>query len=82
MIWCLYEEKSFVVIEFVLHNLLERYETIKERKLLAHRRVVWRIESEIAECSRKIREIELHYDQEREKMRKTLAELSNLHKVR
>lgn len=59
-----------------------RYERDKEQKLLAHRRVVWRIESEIAERSRKIREIELHYAQEREKIRKTLAELSNLHKVR
>lgn len=85
MTWCLYEEKSFVLfvlIVFVLHNLLERYETIKDGKLFAHKRVVWRIESEIAECSRKIREIKLHYDHWRETMRKTLAELSNLHKVR
>lgn len=76
------KEKSFAVIVFVLHNMLKRYEMVRDRKLLAHRRVVWRIESDLAECSRKIREIELHYDQERDKMRKTLAELSNLHKVR
>lgn len=61
---------------------MKRYERDKEQKRLAHRRVVLRIESEIAECSRKIREIELHSAEESERMRKTLAELTNLHKAR
>lgn len=58
-----------------------RYERNREQKRLAHRRIILRIESEIAESSRKIREMELHSAQEREKMRITVAELLNLHRV-
>ncbi|XP_027164283.1 F-box protein SKIP24 [Coffea eugenioides] len=59
-----------------------RYERGREQKRLAHRRIILRIESEVAESSRKIREMELHLAQEREKMRITVAELLNLRRVR
>ncbi|KAL3507031.1 hypothetical protein ACH5RR_032413 [Cinchona calisaya] len=59
-----------------------RYERDREQKRLAHRRIVLRIESEIAESSRKIREMELQSVEEREKMRITVAELLNLRRVR
>ncbi|KAL0339924.1 UNVERIFIED_CONTAM: F-box protein SKIP24 [Sesamum radiatum] len=59
-----------------------RYEKDREQKRLAHRRVVLRIESEIAERLRKIQEIELQTSTEKEKMNKAVAELVNVHKVR
>ncbi|KAL3637016.1 hypothetical protein CASFOL_019315 [Castilleja foliolosa] len=59
-----------------------RYEKDKERKRLAHRRVVLRMESEIAECLRKIQEIKLRASEEKEKMNKAVVELMNLHKIR
>ncbi|KAK4415349.1 F-box protein SKIP24 [Sesamum alatum] len=59
-----------------------RYEKDREQKRLAHRRVVLRIESEIAERLRKIQEIELRTSEEKEKMNKAVAELLNVHKVR
>ncbi|KAK4404613.1 F-box protein SKIP24 [Sesamum angolense] len=58
------------------------YEKDREQKRLAHRRVVLRIESEIAERLRKIQEIELQTSVEKEKMNKAVAELLNVHKVR
>ncbi|GFP82047.1 F-box protein skip24 [Phtheirospermum japonicum] len=59
-----------------------RYEKDKERKRLAHKRVVLRMESEIAERLRKIQEIKLHASQEKEKMNKAVAELMNLRRIR
>ncbi|KAK6136991.1 hypothetical protein DH2020_029266 [Rehmannia glutinosa] len=59
-----------------------RYEKDRERKRLAHRRVVLRIESEIAEHLRKIQEIKLHSSEEKEKMNKAVAELLNLRRIR
>ncbi|THG00247.1 hypothetical protein TEA_000701 [Camellia sinensis var. sinensis] len=54
----------------------------KARKLAAHHRAVLRIESQIAEHSRKLQEIQLRSVEETEKMKATGAELSNLRKVR
>ncbi|KAI3444194.1 hypothetical protein Pfo_000859 [Paulownia fortunei] len=59
-----------------------RYEKDREQKRLAHRRVVLRIESEIAEHLRKIQEIELQSSEEKEKMNTAVAELLNLRKIR
>lgn len=50
--------------------------------LAAHRRAVFRKESEIVDRERKIREIESRVVQETERMRDASIELSNLHKVR
>ncbi|KAK6159052.1 hypothetical protein DH2020_006366 [Rehmannia glutinosa] len=58
------------------------YEKDRERKRLAHRRVVLRIESEIAEHLRKMQEIKLHSSEEKEKMNKAVAELLNLRRIR
>ncbi|KAL6525513.1 hypothetical protein OROHE_015820 [Orobanche hederae] len=59
-----------------------RYEKERERKRLAHRRVVLRIESEIAERLRKIQEIKLHASEEKDKMNKAVGELLNLRRIR
>ncbi|XP_059296439.1 F-box protein SKIP24-like isoform X1 [Lycium ferocissimum] len=59
-----------------------RYLYIREQKLLAHRRAVLRIQSEINEHSRRIREMELRSAEEKEKMKNTVAELLNLRKIR
>ncbi|KAI7991786.1 F-box protein SKIP24 [Camellia lanceoleosa] len=59
-----------------------RFEREKARKLAAHHRSVLRIESQIAEHSRKLQEIQLRSVEETEKMKATGAELSNLRKVR
>ncbi|XP_060176662.1 F-box protein SKIP24-like [Lycium barbarum] len=59
-----------------------RYEKVREQKLLAHRRAVLRIQSEINEHSRRIREMELRSAEEKEKMKNTVAELLNLRKIR
>ncbi|CAA0809759.1 F-box protein SKIP24 [Striga hermonthica] len=58
------------------------YEKDRERKRLAHRRAVLRIESQIAEHSRKIQEIKVGTSDEKEKMNKAIVELSNLRKIR
>lgn len=60
----------------------DRYEKDREKKRLAHRRAVLRIESEIAERLRKIREIKLQLLEEKKKMNKAAAELFNLHRIR
>lgn len=59
-----------------------RFEKDRARKLLAHRRAVLRIESQVSDHLRKLREIELQLAEETKKMKATLTELSNLHKVR
>ncbi|KAG8372304.1 hypothetical protein BUALT_Bualt12G0052300 [Buddleja alternifolia] len=59
-----------------------RYEKEREQKRLAQRRVVLRIESEIAERLRKIQEIEFQSSEEKDKMNKAVAELLNLNRVR
>ncbi|XP_057467935.1 F-box protein SKIP24 isoform X4 [Actinidia eriantha] len=59
-----------------------RFERDRDRKLAAHRRAVLRIESQVAEHSRKLQEIKLRSVEETEKMKATVAELSNLRKVR
>ncbi|GKV07638.1 hypothetical protein SLEP1_g19386 [Rubroshorea leprosula] len=59
-----------------------RFERERKQKLLAHRRTVLRKQSQIAEHSRKLREIEARGREEREKLKSTVAELLNLHKVR
>ncbi|KAL7119938.1 hypothetical protein ACP275_02G092300 [Erythranthe tilingii] len=58
-----------------------RYARGREQKRLAHRRAVLRIESEIAERSRKIQEIEHHSFEEKEKLNKAVSELVNLHRI-
>lgn len=60
----------------------DRYEKDREKKRLAHRRAVLRIESEIAERLRKIQEIDLQTSEEKEKVNKAVAELLNLRRVR
>ncbi|MCD7468251.1 hypothetical protein HAX54_006263 [Datura stramonium] len=59
-----------------------RYEKVREQKLLAHRRAVLRIHSEINEHSRRIWEMDLRSAEEKEKMKNTVAELLNLRKIR
>nr|GME05865.1 F-box protein SKIP24 [Ipomoea batatas] len=59
-----------------------RYERDRERKRLAHRRAVLRMESEVAEHRRKIQELELQLAEEKEKMKSAVVELSNLRRVR
>ncbi|XP_065851713.1 F-box protein SKIP24 [Euphorbia lathyris] len=59
-----------------------RFEREKERMRAAHRRVVFRKESEIMERDRKIRAMETRLLKENERMRDTSTELSNLQKVR
>ncbi|KAK9289382.1 hypothetical protein L1049_007537 [Liquidambar formosana] len=59
-----------------------RFERDKARKLAAHSRAVLRMESQIAERSRKLRELQLRSAEETEKMKATIAELSNVHKAR
>ncbi|XP_031251768.1 F-box protein SKIP24-like isoform X2 [Pistacia vera] len=59
-----------------------RFEKDRERKLAAHRRAVLRKESQVAENLRKIREIERKLREETDKMKSTVAELSNLRRVR
>ncbi|KAL8493459.1 hypothetical protein ACS0TY_024609 [Phlomoides rotata] len=59
-----------------------RYEKDREKKRLAHRRAVLRIESEIAERLRKIQEIDLQFSEEKEKVNSTVAELLNLRRIR
>lgn len=59
-----------------------RFERDRARKLAAHRRAVLRIESQIAEHSRKLQEIQLRAAEETEKMKTAVAELSNLRKAR
>ncbi|XP_028113478.1 F-box protein SKIP24-like [Camellia sinensis] len=63
-------------------TLVKKFEREKARKLAAHHRAVLRIESQIAEHSRKLQEIQLRSVEETEKMKATGAELSNLRKVR
>lgn len=58
------------------------FERDRARKLLAHRRAVLRIESRIAEHSRRILEIKHILVAETEKMKSTILELSNLRNVR
>lgn len=59
-----------------------RYEKDREKKRLAHRRAVLRIESKIGEHTRKIQEIQLQSLEEKEKMSKTVAEMLNLRRIR
>ncbi|KAE8713301.1 F-box protein SKIP24 [Hibiscus syriacus] len=58
-----------------------RFERERERKLWAHKRAVLRKESQVAEHIRKLREIEVRLLEERNKLKSSLSELSNLHKV-
>ncbi|CAK9160001.1 unnamed protein product [Ilex paraguariensis] len=59
-----------------------RFERERERRLLGHRRAVLRVESQIGEHSRKLREIESRVMDERVRMKATTEELSNLLRVR
>ncbi|MED6197341.1 hypothetical protein PIB30_055708 [Stylosanthes scabra] len=59
-----------------------RFERDKERRVAAHRRALLRKESQVAEHSRRLRAIETRVSQETSKMRETVAELSNLRRVR
>lgn len=68
--------------ESAKHLYKIRFEREREHKLGAHRRAVLRKESQIAEHSSKFREIEARIKQEKEKLKSTAVELSNLHKVR
>ena len=59
-----------------------RFERDKERRVAAYRRALLRKESQVAEHSRRLRDIETRVGQETTKMRETIAELSNLRRVR
>ncbi|KNA15400.1 hypothetical protein SOVF_096470 isoform A [Spinacia oleracea] len=58
------------------------YEKDKAKRIAAHTRVVLRIESRIAEHSRKLEELRTRRLEETDRMKAVASELSNLHKVR
>ncbi|KAJ8425817.1 hypothetical protein Cgig2_028178 [Carnegiea gigantea] len=58
-----------------------RYEKDKARRVAAHRRAVLRIESRIAEYTRRLQELEDRRAEEADKIRTVASELSNLHEV-
>ncbi|KAJ7971984.1 F-box protein skip24-like [Quillaja saponaria] len=59
-----------------------RFERDKERKIAAHKRAVLRKESQISGHYLRLRDIEVQIGRESERIRETVAELSNLHRVR
>ncbi|XP_017419509.2 F-box protein SKIP24 [Vigna angularis] len=59
-----------------------RFERDKERRIAAHRRAVLRKESQIAEHSRKLREIQTRVAQETATATQTAQDLSNLRRAR
>lgn len=59
-----------------------RFERERTRKVAAHLRAVLRADSQIAVHSRNLQEIQMKLTEETEKMKATVAELSNLRKVR
>ncbi|GAV82772.1 F-box-like domain-containing protein [Cephalotus follicularis] len=59
-----------------------RFERERERILAAHRRAILRKESQIGEHSRELRRIEALLNNEREKLKSTVMELSNLSNLR
>ncbi|KAL8150814.1 hypothetical protein V2J09_020622 [Rumex salicifolius] len=59
-----------------------RYEKDRARKLAAHRRAVLRVESRIAEHSRRIQDLVAKKTDEKIKINDAFLQLSNLHKVR
>lgn len=59
-----------------------RFERDKERRMAAHRRVVLRKESQIAEHSRRLRDIHTRVAQETARAAQTAQELSNLRRLR
>lgn len=68
-------------IEFRIVKIV-RYEKDKAKRIAAHTRVVLRIESRIAEHSRKLEELRTRRLEETDRMKAVASELSNLHKVR
>lgn len=69
-------------LDSLVCKIYDRYEKHREQKRLARRRAVLRIESQIGEKRRKIRELELQFLEEKEKMNKVTAELLNLRRTR
>ncbi|CAH1421245.1 unnamed protein product [Lactuca virosa] len=59
-----------------------RFEKDKAKKLLAEKRAVLRLESQIHEHTRKVHEIEHQLDEENEKIKSAIDELKNLQKVK
>nr|XP_011459956.1 PREDICTED: F-box protein SKIP24-like [Fragaria vesca subsp. vesca] len=59
-----------------------RFERDRDKRKVTHQRAVLRKESQIIEHSRKLRDMETRLAQETDRMRATLVELSNFHKVR
>ncbi|XP_071724021.1 F-box protein SKIP24-like [Rutidosis leptorrhynchoides] len=59
-----------------------RFEIEREKNRLTHQRAIWMKEGEVADRSRKIRELESRNSAERERMRLSAIEMSNLHKFR
>lgn len=59
-----------------------RFEKDRARKLAAHQRAVLRVESQIAQHSRKLEEVQIQKMEETEKMKATIIQLSNLSKAR
>ncbi|ONH94475.1 hypothetical protein PRUPE_7G018500 [Prunus persica] len=59
-----------------------RYERDRDKKIAAHRRAVLRKESQVLERFMRLRDMETRLAEETNKMRATLAELSNLSNVR
>lgn len=59
-----------------------RFERDRARKLLAHQRAVFNVESQIAVCSKNLEDLRHQLLQENERMKATMADLTNLKKVR
>eukprot|EP00268_Persea_americana_P008947 TRINITY_DN13512_c0_g1_i5.p1 TRINITY_DN13512_c0_g1~~TRINITY_DN13512_c0_g1_i5.p1 ORF type:complete len:191 (+),score=28.41 TRINITY_DN13512_c0_g1_i5:221-793(+) len=59
-----------------------RFERDRASKRLAHRRAVLIVESQIAICSKNLRDSGLQLFKEKDKMKETVEELANLRKVR
>jgi len=59
-----------------------RFERDKERRIAAHRRAVLRKESQVAEHSRRLKDMKTRLAQETTKATQTAQDLSNLRRLR
>ncbi|VFQ79713.1 unnamed protein product [Cuscuta campestris] len=59
-----------------------RYERDRERRRMSYRRIVLRIESDVAQHVRKIQELERQCSEEERKMKNAVVELTSLQRVR
>lgn len=92
LIWATLLALDFPSLPFSPHNnhsstspkslYKTRFERDKSSKLLAHRRAVLNVESQIAICSKNLQDLRLRLLGERNKIKETMEELENLRKVR